>query len=120
MNGTYKAKIINIDGTVVTYEYTDENGFVQITSQMPSGISISKGDIVWITIQDGVVVSVGKRRKMMSTPFGVKLAGLLTMIIFIAVLWLIFVVIKKIIIALIWIIVIFFAAVFLIVKFKRH
>ena len=119
MNAAYKAKVISINGDTVTYEYTDRNGFVQISSLMPTGIKLRKGDTVWITVNNGVVVSVGKRRKVLSTPFGVKLIALLIMLIVLAVLWLIFVIIKKLIIAFIWVIVIFIAGAFIFTRPRK-
>ena len=57
MKETYKAKIISISGDMLTYEYADANGFVQISSPAPSGIDVSVGDTVWITVENGVVIS---------------------------------------------------------------
>jgi hypothetical protein len=119
MKETYRAKIISISGNTVTYEYSDRNGFVQISSLRPSGIKVSVGDSVWITVEDGEVITVTKRRSALSTPFGAKLIGMLVMIIVLLVLWLIFVIIKKVIIAFVWIFVIVIAGVFLFAKLKR-
>lgn len=119
MNGTYRAKVININGSTATYEYTDSGGFVQISSLLPSGIKIKKGDTVWITVQNGEVVSVGKRRKLLSTPFGIRLIGILSLLIVLAVLWLIFFFLKKIIIAFAWILIILIVFAFIFVKFRQ-
>lgn len=106
MNGYYKAKIININGSNVTYEYSDENGFVQISSLMPTNITLSVGDIVWITVRNGEVVSVTKRRSVMANPSAVKALGVLMMIVVLLVLWLIWWVLKKAIIMIVWVVVI--------------
>ncbi len=118
MNKTYKAKIINIDGKTVTYEYQDSSGFVQISSLKPSGINVRKGDIVWITIDGGVVTRVGKRKPALSSPFAVKLIGALVLIVVLLVLWLIFFVLKKVLIAVAWIAIIAIAAVWLFTRFR--
>lgn len=119
MKETYRAKIINISGNTVTYEYSDSSGFVQISSLRPSGIKVSVGDSVWITVENGEVTTVTKRRSALSTPFGAKFIGMLVMIIVLLVLWLIFVIIKKVIIAFVWIFVVLIIGAVLFAKFKR-
>lgn len=119
MKQTYKAKIISITENNVTYEYSDERGFVQISSCLPLGIRVRTGDTVWITVENGEVISVGKRRSLLSTPFGVKLASVIVLIVFLLVLWLVFFILKKILIAIAWAIIILAAAAFLFTRFKR-
>ncbi len=119
MAQTYKAKVISISGASATYEYADEGGIVQITSLLPSGIKVRVGDTVWITVDGGTVISVGKRRKVLSTPFGIKLASLLVMIIILLVLWLVFRVIKWVLITLAWVLVLLFGAIWLFARFKK-
>lgn len=120
MRQTHKAKIISISGDTATYEYTDKSGFVQICSRLPSGIKVSVGDTVWITIDGGEVVSVVKRRGVLSTPFGIKLASLLFMVVVLLVLWLVFRVIKWILITLVWVLVLLFVGIWLFARFKRR
>ena len=86
MKNTHRARIINISGDTVTYEYSDKDGFVQISSLKPSGIKVRTGDTVWITIENGTVTTVRKRRSAFSTPLGIKLTGMLAMIIVLLVL----------------------------------
>lgn len=119
MKETHKAKIISISGDSVTYEYTDRGGFVQICSRLPSGIKVNVGDTVWITVDGGEVISVVKRRNVLSTPFGIKLASLLVMIIILLVLWLVFRVIKWVLITLAWVLVLLFGGIWLFSKFKK-
>jgi hypothetical protein len=119
MKETYKAKIISISGDMLTYEYADANGFVQISSPAPSGIDVSVGDTVWITVENGVVISVVKRRGFLSTPFGIRVFGFLFLIIFLLVLWLVWRILKKVVIALMWVFVIAAAAVFIFTRLKR-
>lgn len=120
MKNTYQARIINISGNTVTYEYSDEHGFVQISSLCPSGIKVSVGDTVWITIENGEVTSVTKRRSALSTPFGAKLIGMLVMIIMLLVLWLIWRILKKVIFIFVWGFVLLIAGLFLYAKFRRR
>jgi putative ribosome biogenesis GTPase RsgA len=119
MRETYKARVINICGETVTYEYSDSSGFVQISSLRPTNIKLNVGDTVWITVENGAVITVTKRRTSLSAPFGAKLFGMLAAVIALLVLWLIFKVIKKIIIAFVWIFIIVIAAAFIFTKFRR-
>lgn len=119
MKETYKARIINISGDLVTYEYSDRQGFVQISSLRPTGIKVRVGDTVWITVENGEVISVGKRRKMFSTPFGLKLASLLFMIVLLLVLWLVFRVIKWVVITLAWALILIFGGIWLYTRFRK-
>ena len=119
MKETYKARIISISGDLVTYEYNDRQGFVQISSLRPAGIKVRVGDTVWITIENGTVTTVTKRRRMLSTPFGIKLASLLVMIIILLVLWLVFRVIKWVLVTLAWVLVLLFGAIWLFARFKK-
>ncbi|MBQ8121366.1 MAG: hypothetical protein IJ172_11410 [Ruminococcus sp.] len=119
MKQTYKAKIISINGNNVTYEYNDAGGFVQISSLKPSGINVKKGDTVWITVENGAVISVGKRRKLLSTPFGIKFLGILVLMIFLLVLWLVWFILKKVLIAVAWVVIILAFVVFIFTKLRR-
>ena len=77
MRRIYKARVISAADTQVTYEYTDEAGFVQISAPPPGDIGLSPGDTVHITVEDGNVIAVSKHTRLMSTSFGMKLAGVL-------------------------------------------
>ena len=120
MRGTYKAKIIRIDGNTVTYEYSDKAGFTQITSALPSGITVKKGDTVWITVEDGQVISVGKRGGGFPRLLGIRAIGWLVLIIVLLILWLVFFVLKKLLTGLIGIIVLICGAVFIFSAIKRR
>ncbi len=119
MNGTFQAKVINIDGSCVTYEYADKSGVVQISSLRPTGIKIKVGDKVWITLENGTVVSVGKRRPAFSTPSGIKFISAMIIIVILLVLWVVFFFLKKLLIAFAWVILIAIAAVFIFTRLKR-
>ena len=119
MRRIYKARVISAADTQVTYEYTDEAGFVQISAHPPENISLSPGDTVHITLEDGEVIAVSKGRGLLSTPFGIKLAGVLFMIIMLLVLWLVWRILKKVLIFFVWGFILLLAGVFIFSRFRR-
>ncbi|WP_028504993.1 hypothetical protein [Ruminococcus sp. FC2018] len=119
MKRIYKARIISASDTQVTYEYADTAGFVQISSLPPSGIKVSVGDTVHITVEDGEVIAVSKGRGLLSTPFGIKLVGVLTMIIMLLVLWLVWRILKKVIIFFVWGFILLLVGVYIFTRFRR-
>ena len=119
MRRIYKARVISAADTQVTYEYTDEAGFVQISAPPPENIDLSPGDTVHITVEDGNVIAVSKHTGLMSTSFGMKLAGVLFMIIMLLVLWLVWRILKKVLIFFVWGFILLFAGVFIFSRFRR-